>query len=591
MSLRRQLTAAGLVALAVLLAAPTLAAEEAKVPVEEVVLDNGMKILMVQRHESPTVSAGWVTHVGSANEEVGATGIAHLFEHMMFKGSHTIGTSDFEREAEIMAELDALRVEMEAEYELMREMKRKGELEGSIYLPENQTERLGELREKMKELQAQQKPLIVKDEFDQIYTEAGASGLNAGTMQDATIYFITVPANKLELWFWMESERLLNPVFREFYSERDVVREERRMRVESNPTAKFEEQFDSMFWASLPYHHPVVGWPSDVESITREQAERFFATFYAPNNITVGLVGDFDREQAVALATKYFGRIPRGAKEPPPVVTEEIEQLAERRMLAEAETNPSVQIRWHAVPFGHRDFYALDVLDSILNDRTGRLYKSLVEARQLATGEPYSSFQALKYGGFVELGAELADGVDHREVEDALLAEIERLKKEPVDDRELQKVKNQSLANSYRRLQSNFFLLLQLLLYDVWEDWSFLNESPAKIAAVTAEDVQRVASTYFTDSGKNVLWYSRKEGSTEDPALAALSGQAKAFAKQALAQIEQIGDPAELEQGLAQMRAMQGQVPPELAPALDLVIERAAERLQMLQAAAAGEEE
>jgi hypothetical protein len=176
-------------------------------------------------------------------------------------------------------------------------------------------------------------------------------------------------------------------------------------------------------------------------------------------------------------------------------------------------------------------------------------------------------------------------------VEDALLAEIERLKAEPVGDRELQKVKNQSLANSYRRLQSNFFLLLQLLLYDVWEDWSFLNDSPAKIAAVTAEDVQRVASTYFTDSGKNVLWYFRKEGSTEDPALAALSGQAKAFAKQALAQIEQIGDPAELEQGLAQMRAMKGQVPPELAPALDLVIERAAERLQMLQAAAAGEEE
>jgi predicted Zn-dependent peptidase len=307
----------------------------------------------------------------------------------------------------------------------------------------------------------------------------------------------------------------------------------------------------------------VVGWATDVESITRDQAERFFATFYAPNNITVGLVGDFDREQAVALAKKYFGRIPRGAKEPPPVVTEEIEQLAERRMLAEAETNPSVQIRWHAVPFGHRDFYALDVLDSILNDRTGRLYKSLVEARQLATGEPYSSFQALKYGGFVELGAELADGVGHREVEDALLAEIERLKTEPVGERELQKVKNQSLANSYRRLQSNFFLLLQLLLYDVWEDWSFLNDSPAKIAAVTAEDVQRVASTYFTDSGKNVLWYSRKEGTTEDPALAALSGQAKAFAKQALAQIEQIGDPAELEQGLAQMRAMKGQLPPE----------------------------
>lgn len=590
MSLRRQWTTVGL-AVAALLSALTAAAQEAKVPVQEAFLDNGMKLLMVERHESPTVSAGWVTHVGSVNEEAGATGIAHLFEHMMFKGSRTIGTTDYEKEAEIMAELDIIRLEMEAEYEVMRGMKRRGEITGSIYLPENQTERLAELREKMKALELRQKPLIVKDEFDQVYTEAGASGLNAGTMQDATMYFITVPANKLELWFWMESERLLNPVFREFYSERDVVREERRLRVESNPTAKFEEQFDFMFWSSLPYHHPVIGWPSDVESISLDQAKRFFATYYAPNNITAALVGDFDPEEALALADKYFGRIPRGEIPPPPVVTEEIAQLAERRMKAEADTNPSVQIRWHTVPFGHADFYALDVMDSILSDRTGRLYKSLVEEKQLATGEPYSAFQALKYGGFVEVGAELADGVDHQEVEDALLAEIERLKKEPVGERELQKVKNQSLANSYRRLQSNFYLLLQLMLYDVWGDWSFLNESPARIAAVTAEDVQRVASSYFPADAMNVLWYFRKEGSSEDPALAALSGQAKAFAKQALAQIEQIEDPAQLEQGLAQMSAMKAQVPPDLVPALDLVIERATERLQKLQAAAAREEE
>jgi predicted Zn-dependent peptidase len=392
------------------------------------------------------------------------------------------------------------------------------------------------------------------------------------------------------MWFWMESERLLNPVFREFYSERDVVREERRMRVESNPVAKYEEQFDFMFWGSLPYHHPVVGWPSDVESIGRTSANEFFATYYAPNNITAALVGDFDSEEALALANKYFGRIPRGETAPPPVVTEEIEQLAERRMIAYTDTNPSVQIRWHTVPFAHQDFYALDVMDSVLNDRTGRLYKSLVESKQLATGEPYSSFNSLKYGGSLEIGAELAEGVDHQMVEEALLAEIERLKDEPVPERELQKVKNQSLANSYRRLQSDFFLLLQLLLYDVWDDWRFLNDSPAEIEAVTAEDVQRVANTYLTDTDRNTLWYYRTEGTDEDPDLAALSGQGKAMAKSALAQINQIDDPAELEQGLAQMKAMKGQAPPEFQPAIDLMIKRATERLEMLQAAA-GEEE
>jgi predicted Zn-dependent peptidase len=479
---------------------------------------------------------------------------------------------------------------MEAEYAAMREAKRRGEITGSVYLPENQTPRLAELREKMKVLQEQQKELIVKDEFDQIYTEMGASGMNAGTMQDATLYFITVPANKLELWFWMESERLLNPVFREFYSERDVVREERRMRVESNPVAKYEEQFDFMFWGSLPYHHPVVGWPSDVESIGREAANRFFATYYAPNNITVAMVGDFDSAEALALAKKYFERIPRGETPPPEVVTEEIEQLTERRMKAQADTNPSVQIRWHAVPFVHKDSYAFDVLDSILAGRTGRLYKSLVEANQLATGEPYAIASALKYGGYLEIGAELAEGVSHQQVEDALLFEIERLKKEPVPDRELQKVKNQSLANSFRRLQSNFFLQLQLLFYDALGDWKYLNESPAKIEAVTVEDIQRIADTYLTDTGMNVLWYSRKEGTEEDPELAALSGQAKAFAKQAIAQIAAVEDPAELEQGLAQMNAMKGQAPPEIQPAIELIIKKATQRLEELKAAA-GEEE
>ena len=589
MSLRRRSITAGLV-MVVLLCGLTVTAQEAKVPVQEMSLENGMKILMVERHESPTVSGGWVAHVGGVNEEVGATGIAHLFEHMMFKGTTTIGTSDSELEAEIMAKLDAIRTQMDAEYTALRAAKRRGEVTGSIYLPENQTPRLGELRAEMKGLQDQQHDVIVKDEFDQIYTEAGASGINAGTMEDATIYFVTVPANKLELWFWMESERLLDPVFREFYSERDVVREERRMRVESNPTAKFEEQYDFMFWGSLPYHHPVVGWPSDVESINRAQAEKFFDTFYAPNNLTVALVGDFDPDTALSLAKKYFGRIPRGEVPPPEIVTEEIEQLQQRRMMAEADTNPSVQVRWHTVPFVHRDVYAIDVVDAVLTGRTGRLYKSLVEEKEIATGEPYSTSSNLQYGGYVEIGAELADGIDHQTVEDALVAEIERLKNEPVPERELQKVKNQYLANSFRRLQSNFFLLLQLLIYDSRGDWEYINESPARIEAVTAEDVQRVAQTYFKTEGKNVLWYSRKEGTDEDPELAALTGQAKAMAKQALAQINQIDDPAQLEQGLQQMIGMKGQAPPEFQPAIDLMIKKATERLEMLQAAA-GEEE
>jgi len=563
-------------------------AREAAVPVNEFTLDNGMKLLLVERHASPTVAAGWVAHVGSVNETAGITGIAHLFEHMMFKGTTTIGTRDPQREAEIMARLDAIRNDMEIEYAKLRQAKLRGEINGSIYEPENRTDRLVELVGEMRELQGQQRELIVKDEYEQVYTSQGGSSLNAGTSNDFTLYFANVPANKLELWFWMESDRLIDPVFREFYSERDVVREERRMRVESDPTAKFEEQFDAMFWGSVPYHHPVVGWPSDVESINRAQADRFFDTYYAPNNLTAVLVGDFETETAVELARTYFGRLPRGATPPPAVITEEIEQLQERRMRAEADTNPSVVIRWHAVPFLHRDVPALDVLSDVLSDRTGRLYRSLVEEKELATGEPYAYVQPMKLAGYFEVGAELADGTTHESVEGALLAEIERLKTEPVSERELQKVKNQSLANSYRRLQSNMGMLIQLMMYDAQGDWRYLEESAAKIQQVTSDDVMAAANRYFPATGRNVLWFFRKEGTEEDPEIAALSGQAKAMASQAITQIEQIDDPVELADILSQMESQVSQVPPEFKPALDLIIRRAKERLEQLQSS--GEE-
>lgn len=564
--------------------AGAFASTSTQVPVKEHVLDNGMRLLLVERHDNPTVIGGWVAHVGSADEAVAATGIAHLFEHMMFKGSTTIGTTDAAKELEIMGRLDAIRTEMEVEYSKLREAKRRGEVEGSIYLPENRTPALEELSKQMKVLQDEQHQFIVKDEFDQIYTEMGASGMNAFTNYDMTTYFITVPANKLELWFWMESERLMNPVFREFYSERDVVREERRMRVESDPTSKFEEQYNSMFWNASPYHHPIVGWPSDVESISRAQANQFFDTYYAPNNLTAAIVGDFDTDEVMALAEKYLGRIPRGETPPPEVITEELDQIQERRMIAEADANPSVQIRWRTVPFVNSDQHALDLMAAILSGRTGRFYKTLVEESAMASGEPYAYGNSMRFDGMFEVGAELADGVPHQAVEEALLSEISKLKTELVPADELQKVKNQGLADSYRRLQSNFFLMLQLLIYDAMGDWHYLNDSSAAVQAVTAEDVMKVAKTYFPAEGRNTLWYVRKAGTDEDPALAALDGQAKAMAKSMIAQISGEEDASRLEQAMVQMQANIGQAPDDFKPALELVIAKIQERLAQLEA-------
>jgi predicted Zn-dependent peptidase len=568
---------------ALLLLAASAGAQQ--VQVREEMLANGMKLLLVERHDSPTVSCGWVARVGSVNESPGITGISHLFEHMMFKGTKAIGTSDYAKDATILKQQDAVRAHMEKEYTLLREKARRGEISGSIYDPANMTPALKELKAQLEKLYAAEKEVVVSEELEKIYTREGASGSNAGTTEDQTFYFVTLPANKLELWFWMESDRLLNPVFREFYSERDVVREERRMRVESTPTGTVDEAFEAMFWQSSPYSHPVVGWPSDVESISRTQAESYFGIYYAPNNITAVLVGDFDPGRSLALARQYLERIPRGTAAPPEMITTEVSQIAERRLVAEADTNPEVGIRYHAVPFDHRDSFALQLLADILNRRTGRLYQALVEGQGVAVGEPSAYYRGLKYEGYFETRAEVKEGRKVDEVEAALLGELAKLDREPVGERELQKVKNQELANSFRRLQSNMSLLFQCMLYDSLDNWRYINAAPAKVQSVTAADIERVVHTYLTPEKRNVEIYLRKAGAAaEDPELAALPPQVKAMVSGQVAQLAQMTDAAKLAGIVAQMRQMAGQAPPQMKPAIQYLLKKAQERLDALQA-------
>ena len=487
-----------------------------KVPVTEHTLASGMRVLLVERHDDPTIAAGWVAHVGSANERPGITGIAHLFEHMMFKGTPTIGTKDYKKDVEIIGEQERVRDEMRAEESRMRQAWRAGKID-DLNKPENKSERYRELEKKFNELIAKQREVLVKNEFDRIYTTAGASGMNAFTTADITGYFITVPANKLELWMWMESERLLRPVFREFYAERDVVFEERRMRTDSTPLGKFAETFEAMIWDSHPYGWPTVGWPSDIPAITKAQADEFYALYYAPQNISLILVGDFKSTEATNLATQYFGRIQKGKSEAPEVVTWEIEQPAEKRMYGEAEANPQVDIVWHTVPFGHGDSYALSLLAQVLSTRTGRLYKGLVLGSKVATeASAYPSHR--KWAGTFGISGEAAEGQTPEEVERAIYQELDRLKKEDVPPEELQKVKNNFAAYEYRRLTSNMSILMQLIFNDGLGDWREINSAGPKQQAVTAADIRRVANKYLTKENRNVAIYTRKGGAPKQTA-------------------------------------------------------------------------
>jgi len=579
-----------LLAFAAAFAAPAGAAEEAEavraqVPVEELTLDNGMRFLLVRRPEQATVMAGWVAHVGSANERPGITGVAHFFEHMMFKGTRTIGTKDYARDQQVMAEQEKVQEQIRAQYRIQRERYRRGEIDDP-FDPDAATPELRQLEQQFQKLVEEQRGLMVKDEFDQIYTEAGASGMNATTTPDATIYWVTVPANKLELWFWMESDRLFEPVFREFYSERDVVQEERRMRIDSTPTGPFDEQLNAMFWTSHPYSWEPIGWMSDLKVLSMADAQQFFSTFYAPNNITAALVGNFDLAEAKRLAERYFGRIPRGRNPVPDVVTLEVPQLAEKRMEAECDCQPQLSVSYHAVAFEHRDSYALDIVQGLLNGQTGRLNRDLVLDQKIASSASAGANEQ-KWAGSFEFQAETQGDATPEDLERAWNAEVERLKTEPVPADELQKVKNQVVAGSYRRLQNPFYLLLQLLFYDGWGDWTYLNTSAGQMLAVTAADVQRVAKKYLDAENSTVAVYRRKVGTASaapPPELAGLPAQMRQGVMKQLEQLRTTEDAAQLEKILGALEQQQGTVPDEVKPALELMVKTARERLEQLKA-------
>jgi predicted Zn-dependent peptidase len=610
------------------------AARAQQVEPEVFTLPNGMKFLLVPRHDQPnTVAAGWLAKVGSVNERPGITGISHFFEHMMFKGTDAIGTRDSARDADYRARQKAIRDKINqltwsAQYDsyfkgsiadawdakndtpelarlraelksLMDEQQGKAgdaeikqlevELAKTDAATPTGTQRKADLEKQIANLKAQQTALstIVKDEFDKIYTAAGGTGMNAFTSYDLTFYFINVPSNKFELWAWMESDRLNNSVFREFYSERDVVHEERRLRTESTPTGVFQEQFDSMFWMASPYSWPVIGWTSDLNSYSMDEAMKYWNTYYRPNNLVGIIVGDFDPAAAKKTITTYFSRLEPGKVAPPPVVTLEPKQGAEMRMMAEAETQPQVEIRYHTVGFQHKDSYALDVMSSILNGRTGRLYKDMVEGTKVASSAGAQQ-DSRKYAGAFSFDAETKGDSTPAQLEEGWYAELKKLQTEAVPAEELQKVKNQAMADSYRRLQSNFFLLIQLAQAEALGDWSEINKESAKIQAVTAEDIKRVANQYFDKTNRSVATYTRKAGATvaADPELAALPGPMQGMARQAAKKISEEKDAGKLKEGLTQLRDQAAQVPPQMAPVMEYLLKKMEARITELEKSA-----
>jgi predicted Zn-dependent peptidase len=465
--------------------------EEFEKKVTEFTLDNGLHFIVLERHEAPVVSFHTYADVGSVDEVKGITGMAHVFEHMAFKGSNTVGTKDYKAESEAMAKVDEAFLELKAE-------RRKGD--------RADPKRLEELQKQLEEAQKAAGDYLVHDEFEEALTREGGSGLNASTSWDATRYIISLPSNKVELWMSLESDRFLNPVLREFYKEKDVVMEERRLRTESQPIGRLLEEFIAIAYKAHPYGEPVVGHMSDLQTMTRAEAEAFFKRYYSPSNLTIAIVGDVNPKQIKKLAEIYFGRIPSGPK-PDPVETAEPPQLGERRVVVEDPSQPFVLIGYHKPNILHPDNAVFDAITDIIGvGRTSRLYKSLVKEKKIAIAA--SGFQGLpgnKYPGLFLFYAVPAKGHTNEENEEAIYAEIEKLKTELVTPEELEKAKTRSRASLIRQLSSNRGLAAQLTFYEVVTgDWRNLFKQLDKIERVTAEDIQRVANEYFKTKNRTV---------------------------------------------------------------------------------------
>ena len=468
-------------------------------------LANGLTILMVERHQTPVVSINITFAVGGINEQVGQTGLAHLYEHMAFKGTRLVGTTNYEKEKPILDELASVGTELD---QRERDVAAKGG--GAATADERAA--IESLQKRFSDLQAQASRYVVGNEMALLYQRHGGVGLNASTGKDVTRYMISLPSNRLPLWAAIESDRMANPVLREFYKERGVVMEERRLRNDDSPNGLLFETFTSTAFRAHSYGIPTIGWGSDILSLTPAATEAFFKAHYGPDQATIALVGDINPKETIALIEQTFGKIP-AAPPPPPLVTVEPEQRGERRVEVEFDAEPAIVIGYHKPGLGHPDDDVFDVIDAVLSDGlTSRLHQTLVLEKRLAVsvGSDASHPGVRAPNLFIFTATPLAPHTA-AEVEAAVYEEIERLKREPVASKELEKVLNNLDADLIRGLRSNSGLASQLALYQaVVGDWRYILTSRDKVAAVTAADVQRVATQYFTKSNRTVAVLVKK---------------------------------------------------------------------------------
>ena len=448
--------------------------------ITEFTLDNGMTFIVMERHQAPVISFMTYVNVGAAQEEDGKTGAAHFLEHLAFKGTTQIGTTNYQAERPLLDRLDNLFDQIQA-----------AEAAGN-------TEEVARLRQEFEQVKAEANEFVKQNEFGQIVEQSGGVGLNATTSADATRYFYSFPSNKLELWMSLESERFLDPVFREFHAEKDVILEERRMRTDNSPIGKMIEVFLEAALAGSPYGRPVIGYEADLRNLTREDIQKFYDTHYTPDHIIVAIVGDVNPDQVKEMAQAYFGRYQPGEGVPNVAFTAPA-QTEPKEVTLEFPSQPWYLEGYRRPAITSEDNAVYDVITSLLiGGRTSRLYKALVEQQIALSTDIAASFPGNRYENVMLIYALTAPNHTVDDVATVLTQELDRLKTEPVSAVELDRVKTQNRASLLQSLASNQGMASLLPEYEAKTgSWRNLFEDLKQIEAVTAEDIQRVAQDLF----------------------------------------------------------------------------------------------
>ena len=466
-------------------------------------LSNGITLIMLDTGYAPVLSFVISFKVGSVDESYRTMGAAHLLEHMLFKGTDTIGTKDFKKEKPILDKIEAV-----------------GETLDILKLRNPSNELIPVFEKRLSELQKEHSALVISSPYDKLYSERGGVGFNASTSKDRTAYYISLPSAELEFWAQTESERLRNPIMREYYLERANVLEERLMRYDSVGGGLLFEAFIAQAFSSHPYRHPIIGWRSNIPYLSIKDVREFYYTRYIPSRMTITIIGKQNTDETFQIVEKYFSSISR-APEPKDINVAEEKQLGEKRFEINFEANPEIIIGWHKPTYPSKDNYALDVLAyMIANGRSSKLHKALVIERKLAHSIlAWNGAPGARYNNLFALFAEPAGGVSPHELEQAIYEELDKAVSS-ITENDIKIVKNQIESSAVLSLSPNSKLASVLSYYQtVFGDWRYFTNYHKAVSNITIEDISEAYKKYCVRENRSVgiLNDTRKGEANERP--------------------------------------------------------------------------